>query len=202
MRWYDLFSWTYDRQLEATYRPFRDAFLNGVPIGERDHVLVLGCGTGQDFDRICERLGPNGCLTGLDRSTGMLARARSRAARLEHEVTLLEHDLTQPLPDGVDTPDVIVASMVLSAVPDARAVFEDAWARLAPGGWFGLMDAHAETRTFQTRMVEVLAQADLNGQVWRLLEAVGEDVEVTVTEASPAVFGGRLVYAVGRKPLA
>lgn len=43
-------------------------------------VLDVACGTGQNFDLFLEQIGPEGCLLGLDYSTGMLRKAQERLA--------------------------------------------------------------------------------------------------------------------------
>jgi len=73
---FDLWSATYDRPglQRTTYRPIHDAVLNRLDGLKPDHVLDLGCGTGQ----LTERLGaafPDALVVGADLSDGMLERA-------------------------------------------------------------------------------------------------------------------------------
>jgi demethylmenaquinone methyltransferase/2-methoxy-6-polyprenyl-1,4-benzoquinol methylase len=46
-----------------------------------DRVVDLGCGTGLSFPHIVDAIGPEGHLTGVDMTAGMLACARERCDR-------------------------------------------------------------------------------------------------------------------------
>lgn len=204
MRWYDLFAYTYDLQLEALYRPWRTELVEAAALGPGMRVVDLGCGTGQDFDLLVQAVGPEGSVVGLDASSGMLGRARRRIARAGWgNVEVRQVDLTGPWPEDLADVDAVVAAMVLSALPADgwEAAMRRAWGALRPGGRFALLDAHAETRTLQTRMVEWIAQADLDRAVWEPLEGLAPDFRLTATGASPSAFGGRLVVATGTRPV-
>jgi SAM-dependent methyltransferase len=65
----------FDRGIAAHHRRFMDA----AGIGRRDHVLDVGCGTGQTT-RDAARAAPDGVALGVDLSAAMLEVARRRAA--------------------------------------------------------------------------------------------------------------------------
>lgn len=206
MRWYDLFSHTYDLQLEATYRPWRVKAVAILGLTPGMTVLDLGCGTGQNLDLLVDAVGPEGHVIGIDLSSGMLAKARQRVANHGWtNVTLLEGDVTQlaaaGLPAALDGRplDAVLETVVLTAVPDWQAAFHQAWDALAPGGVFGMMDVYAQRRSIQTCLVEWIARADLNRTVWRELEDVSTDFVLDMLPAPQATFGGTLFVAVGRK---
>jgi ubiquinone/menaquinone biosynthesis C-methylase UbiE len=46
---------------------------------EGDRLLDLGCGNGDDALELARRVGPNGCVVGVDRSETIIAEARRRA---------------------------------------------------------------------------------------------------------------------------
>ena len=98
---FDLWSATYDRPglQRTTYRPIHDAVLNRLDGLKPDHVLDLGCGTGQ----LTERLGaafPDALVVGADLSDGMLERATDRMAN-EHAAAFLRADAQHlPIADG------------------------------------------------------------------------------------------------------
>src|SRR5690606_28301657 len=79
--WYDVFSLFYDRALEALYAPFRPAAVEALRLSEGARVLDLPCGTGQSFEMLVPAVGPTGTVLGVDRSSGMLRRARRRVSR-------------------------------------------------------------------------------------------------------------------------
>jgi ubiquinone/menaquinone biosynthesis C-methylase UbiE len=196
--WYSIFANFYDGALERLYAPHRETAFASLPDFER--ALVVPCGTGQDLPHLIDR---GQWIVGVDLSRGMLARARERvAAKRWDGVTLLEGDATQL--DGLlaDHPafDLALCSLGLTVVPDYEAVVHSAWSRLRPGATMAIFDVWAETRTFQTKQVELLARADLNRKVWEPLEAIADDFELRfIDEAKPSMFGGRLFIATGRK---
>lgn len=78
----------------------------------RGEVLEVGVGTGKNLS-----LYPADCkVTGIDFSPGMLERARSRARKLNLDVSLLEMDAeAMSFPD--DTFDTVTATCVFCSVP-------------------------------------------------------------------------------------
>jgi ubiquinone/menaquinone biosynthesis C-methylase UbiE/cytosine/adenosine deaminase-related metal-dependent hydrolase len=121
------------------------------PIANRD-VLDVGCGTGR-WLQLLSPLSPNS-LTGIDPSPAMLAHARTRLAP---SVTLHQSDATQlPRPDR--STDLILASFVLSYLPDLPCFAAECARILRPGGHLLLSDMHPVTarergwtRSFRTQ---------------------------------------------------
>ena len=109
---------------------FADARLS---VGDR--VLVLCCGTGLDFAPLLEHVGPSGAIVGVDRSPGMLAKARERIRRRGWtNVELVEADVTR-LPSGVGAGfDAGVCTLGMSIIPDYTAAYEALLASVRPGG--------------------------------------------------------------------
>lgn len=207
MRWYDLFSHTYDRQLEKLYAPHRARLFEVLAPPPGATCLDLACGTGQNHDLAQAAIGPAGRIVGVDVSAGMLARARERATRSGWQnVDLLEVDARKLDPArlrevGIDGGvDVAWCTLGLTAIPDWEAVFAAVFALVKPGGRFGILDVHATRRTFHTKMVEWVAQADLDRRVWEPLERTADDFRKIDLDADPRTFGGDLFVAVGTRP--
>ncbi len=98
-------------------------------------VLDLGTGDGRLLGLLqLER--PQLGAVALDFSPPMLAAARDRFAGQE-AVTVVEHDLNQPLPDLGDF-DAVVSSFAIHHLPDARkrSLYGEIFDRLVPGGVF------------------------------------------------------------------
>jgi SAM-dependent methyltransferase len=118
--------------------PHRDegegVLLEHVPIGAR-RVLDLGTGDGRLL-ALLRRDRPEMVGVGLDFSEIMLAAARERFAG-EAELELVEHDLTEPLPD-LGRFDAVVSSMAIHHLEDERkrTLFDEVFALLEPGGLF------------------------------------------------------------------
>lgn len=70
----------YDPRTRA-FQSFRRAIVEALPLNRGDVVLDVGCGTGLCFSMLREKIGPRGCIVGIDASAEMVAIARDRAAR-------------------------------------------------------------------------------------------------------------------------
>lgn len=98
LRRYDLVARVYDTvSLErGLYGGPRRRALDLVGTHAADTVLDLGCGTGFNFPRLVDSIGPDGRVIGVDASAGMLsvAQQRIRAAGWRN-VTLIRGDVTE-----------------------------------------------------------------------------------------------------------
>ncbi len=129
--------------------PHRDegfgVLLEVLPPAPR-RVLDLGTGDGYLLALIRERH-PGARGVAVDFSPEMLGRARARFAA-EPAVTVVGHDLNEPLPDTWGTFDVVVSSFAIHHVDHARkrALYGEVWERLEPGGVFGNLE-HVDSAT-------------------------------------------------------
>lgn len=108
-------------------------FLASVPLGPRDRVLDLGCGSG-DFTATVAAAVPGGEVIGLDPQPSMIEQARSRAAANQSFLLGPAQRVAELVaPDSVD---VIVSRAVLHWVPAAEhpAVLAGCATVLRPGG--------------------------------------------------------------------
>ena len=97
-------------------------------------VLDVGCGTGR-WLKLLERRNP-ASLTGTDPSPAMLARAR---AKLD-ATTLLQPGDASNLPAASATLDLVLASFVLSYLPDLTTFARESLRVLRPGGHLQVSD--------------------------------------------------------------
>ena len=125
---YDAASAPIERRFFAEAR----AWVAERAVGE---VLELAVGTGRTFDEYSAGLS----LTAIDRSGGMLALARERAARLGRRARFVQADATElPFADGAF--DSAVMCFSLCGVDDVGAVLAEAERVLRPGGRLLLAD--------------------------------------------------------------
>jgi chloramphenicol O-acetyltransferase type A len=101
-------------------------------------VLELGCGTGRNLAWLAERGAAR--LVGVDFSQEMLAVAVERLPGAE----LLCRDLTQPLPLGDQSFDLVVISLVLEHIERPERVLAEAARVLAPGGRLLVLELHPQ----------------------------------------------------------
>jgi tRNA (cmo5U34)-methyltransferase len=98
-------------------------------------VLDLGCGDGEVMARVLEaRPGAEGIA--CDFSTEMLERARARF--VDDNVTVLEHDLDDPLPSEWGEFDAVVSAFAIHHVTDdrKRSLYREVFDHLRDGGVF------------------------------------------------------------------
>ena len=103
--------------------------------GGAPRVLDLGTGDGRLL-ALLRRDRPAMLGVGLDFSALMLDRARNRFAG-DERIDLVEHDLTEPLPD-LGRFDAVVSSMAIHHLEHdrKRSLYAEAFALLEPGGTF------------------------------------------------------------------
>lgn len=109
-------------------------------ISPGDIVVDLGSGAGNDCFVARQEVGASGKVLGIDFSAAMIARARRQAEALAyHNVEFREGDLEQ-MPVSSNYADVVVSNCVLNLVPHKKAVIEELFRILKPGGHFSISD--------------------------------------------------------------
>lgn len=101
-----------------------------------ERVLDLGTGDGLTLAFVlAARPGASGI--GVDFQEEMLARARGRFDDGQ-TVRVLQHDLRDPLPDGLSDFDLVTSSFAIHHLPfeRQRALYGEVYSRLRPGGTF------------------------------------------------------------------
>jgi ubiquinone/menaquinone biosynthesis C-methylase UbiE len=128
----------YDRvsALPLLRSPRRRA-VDALALSPGDTVVEMGCGTGANVPTLCERVGTEGQVVGLDLTREMLRRARTHDERTGPGVDYLRGDATRPPVHGVDA---VLATFVAGVFADPGAAV-DAWCDcLAPGGRIALLN--------------------------------------------------------------
>lgn len=129
-----LYEWSWKRRLRA------ELFARALP----GRLLDVGVGTGCNMPFYPK----DAFLVGIDASPAMLARARTRAARLGLSVELRQMNLLAlAFPDG--SFDTVVATFVLLCLPDELqlAALRELARVTRPGGRILLLDYHRSSRT-------------------------------------------------------
>ena len=128
----------------ARYDAFRRRLLHGreellrrLPAAAGDVVVELGCGTGENLERLGIRRAGLRRLILVDLCPALLEHARARAARFSN-VEVVEADITRFRPP--QPVDCVYLSYTLTMVEDWRAVIANAVAMLKPGGTLGVVD--------------------------------------------------------------
>ncbi len=151
-RYWDKKARNYDREMQFFERTlFRDSrsWACGQAAG---HVLEVAVGTGLNLSAY-----PDGVtLTGVDLSDAMLDGARTRAAQLGSNATLLQCD-AHSLPFDDASFDTVVCTFGLCAIPDTDAAISQMRRVLRPEGRLILVD-HIESSSRAARVVQRLLE--------------------------------------------
>ncbi len=101
-------------------------------LGRQARILDLCCGTGLSTAAV-RAVHPEARIVALDRSSGMLERARRKASL--RDVEWVQGDATDPAAFGVEGPfDAILMAYGIRNVPDADRCLRNLRALLKPGG--------------------------------------------------------------------
>ncbi|MEM7505635.1 MAG: methyltransferase domain-containing protein [Pseudomonadota bacterium] len=105
-------------------------------------VLDLCCGVGGVTDLLCEAVGPDGEVVGLDLDSAKLAEAR--AWNPAPNLVLIEGDAFAP-PLEAASFDLVHSRFAMGIIPGGRALFDVAVGLLRPGGVLFLEEGYADT---------------------------------------------------------
>ncbi|MEK6798171.1 MAG: methyltransferase domain-containing protein [Planctomycetota bacterium] len=97
-------------------------------------VLDLGCGAGLDSIILARRVGPAGCVMGIDFSEAMLARARAAASAAGCSNLTLRLGEAETLPCPAASIDVAIVNGIFNLNPFRTAVFSELARVMKPGG--------------------------------------------------------------------
>jgi ubiquinone/menaquinone biosynthesis C-methylase UbiE len=205
---YDFLAPAYDPGFERIYRPFRSRALEKLRMNAGDILLDLACGTGQNFPLLAKQIGGQGRIVGVDISSGMLHRARSKTKKLGlANVSLLQIDGARLTPSvlerlaGISSVDFIICSYGFTSMREWETAFRASWDLLKPGGTYLIHDIDAVQRTLHVRAVEMITRSNFCQKVWRPLQVIASDFRMDYLDPSAHLFGGRLFVATGTKPL-
>lgn len=83
---------------------YRDKAINALNLQQEDVVVELGCGTGLNFQRVLEKIGPKGKLIGVDITEKMLEVAKKRIEKHGWDnVDIVHKDIAEyEFPNEVD----------------------------------------------------------------------------------------------------
>jgi ubiquinone/menaquinone biosynthesis C-methylase UbiE len=139
---YDRMSNWYDWMAGSSEKSFTNLGLELLCVQPGEHVLEIGCGTGQSLLALSRSAGADGQVYGLDLSSGMLRQSTYRLRKLNHliEVDLIAGD-AQYLPLVDHTLDAIFMSFTLELfdTPEIPKVLDECRRTLRQGGRLGVV---------------------------------------------------------------
>lgn len=206
MKWYDIFSNIYDSSLEKLYFDSRKRAIELLDLTPGYVLLDIACGTGANFKHIINA-NPEGEIYGTDYSKGMLRRGKGHIDNNKWEnVTLFQADARLLTLTHIDDLigkkvrfDRVLCVLGLSVIPEWEQVMDNMLRILNENGRIVIVDVFAEKRDFNTWLVEKIARADLNRNIWQALEKKTYQFQMEYLPVKERKVGGRLFVASGVK---
>lgn len=175
-------------------------------------ILDLGCGAGRDVYALSRLVGEQGSVVGVDMTPEQLAvanRHRDYHAQAfgyaRSNVEFIQGDIERLDETGLadESFDVIVSNCVINLAGDKRAVLDEAWRLLKPGGELYFADVYADRRVpVELQSDPVLYGECLSGALYwndflQLARAAGFGDPRLVADRPIAVDDARLAARVG-----
>jgi phosphatidylethanolamine/phosphatidyl-N-methylethanolamine N-methyltransferase len=160
-----------------------------------DSVLILGCGTGADF----EFLPSQAEVTAVDLTPAMLRRAAPKIG--DRRIRLEEMDVMD-LHFPKDTFDKAILHLILAVVPDPVRALHEAERVTKPGGLMVVLDKFWN-RPGRPPLLLRIANAMLGGYVTavnRNFDAILSHTSLEIVQKNALAFGGLYYLYLLRKP--
>jgi ubiquinone/menaquinone biosynthesis C-methylase UbiE len=150
-------------------------FYSYLEVQEGQHILDVGCGTGDLTRPLAALVGPGGRVVGVDYSLTMVEEARRRAAEEGSPVEFVHADV-HALPFGDAEFDAVQVLLVLQHLRDPRPALAELMRVLKPGGRLAIVEQDWETlvidatdRALTRKVVNMFNDALPNGWIGRQL---------------------------------
>ena len=187
MKWYDKIAKFYDLFTVLVYKKPRMKLLENLEIKKGDRVLVIACGTGQNFKLIQGEIGNSGEIIAIDYSKGMLKVAQKRINKNNWKnIRLINVDVRNLNSKYLVTKhiqpdfDILIGELAFSVIPEWENVMKTATLLLKENAKIGLLDWSRKKHDWLTKIVDYLAEAETNRNTIEFAEKLF--VEFTVTD--------------------
>ena len=187
MKWYDKIAKFYDLFTVLVYKKPRMKLLENLEIKKGDRVLVIACGTGQNFKLIQGEIGNSGEIIAIDYSKGMLKVAQKRINKNNWKnIRLINVDVRNLNSKYLVTKhiqpdfDILIGELAFSVIPEWENVMKTATLLLKENAKIGLLDWYRKKNDWLTKIVDYLAEAETNRNTIEFAEKLF--VEFTVTD--------------------
>lgn len=172
----------------------RERAIERLGLEPGDRVLLLGCGTGSDL----KYTPSTASVTALDLTPSMVRRTADRADALGLDVDARVGN-AQALPFEDNSFDAVLLHLILSVVPNPKAVAAETARVLSPGGRVSIFDKfvpEGAEPSLLRRALNPVARF-LFSDLTRDLESILADTELEV-ESRDSALGGLYTLALAR----
>ncbi len=127
------------RLLGFRLQTYRRMAVDALELQPGDTVVEIGCGTGENFGLLHDRVGPSGRIIGVDLTDAMLEQAARKGRTRGYEnLQLVCSDAARfDFPDKVDA---ILSTLALTHCPEYDTVIKRGAAALEPSGRWAVLD--------------------------------------------------------------
>jgi len=175
---------------EAAWLGYKARSIELLALSEGDHVLDVGCGTGEDARTIAARA-PGVSVTGVDASDDKIREARAQTLGLPRPVDFQVGD-AYALPFDGETFDACRADRVFHHLVDQEKALAEMARVTRPGGRVVVSDTDYDTLVVQAPDVDLTRRILLHhtermecGRVGRRLRGLFLDAGLTSIEITP-----------------
>jgi SAM-dependent methyltransferase len=105
-----------------------------------EHVVDVGSGAGFDSLVAAAQVGDSGFVVGVDMTPEMLKKSRATAEALGFAHVEFCEGLAEDLPVEDGWADAVISNGVINLCADKKAVFDEIYRVLKPGGWLQFAD--------------------------------------------------------------
>ena len=198
-KYYDKFSKVYDLfSSKYYYHNARKYAVAELALKANQTVLNVPCGTGQNFEYFQGYLKNTGLIVGVDLSTGMLSKAKSKNIKNGWtnirliNANVLEVDnqwIKNNTWDGsIIKVDAILCDLGLSGFPKWKKVIDCLLTILEPGGKIVIMDWFIDKPGLRGEFVKWIGKGEIDRPVWQYLETKVSNFQVNDTFNRGGVF--------------
>ena len=173
-----------------------------LELGPGQHVLDVGCGTGEDARTMAQRVAPDGRIVAVDGSQSMIATAQRRAEGCGLPVAFQVAD-AQQLPFAEDSFDAARADRIFMHLQSPAQALSEMMRVVRPGGRVLVYEVDFETLTvdlpehLRTRkIVNAWSDGFRNGWLGRHIPALFREVGLHEVRITPATLWLRYPVAM------
>ncbi len=201
MQWYDKIAKVYDFSSYWFYKKTRKTLINGLDLKKGDRILIIACGTGQNFSLIENKIGKEGEIIAVDISEGMLNEAKKRIIKNKWQnIKLIHKDVREINADFFEKEnidinfDIIIGVLAFSVIPDWKKVINTSKSLLKKQGKIGLLDWYRAQNDLITKTVDYFAESEIRRKTLNYTATLFENFEV-----KGKYFFDNIYVAIGKK---